>query len=417
MSEGLPAVLASRQRRSVIDDATAGLGTPRGPHVSIRGGKFTLVGADGKEFLVPTHHFDFIAIDANKNDARVYFEGAWDPSMNTPPLCFSDNGTGPSTQAMQPQSTTCAVCPNNVVGSDTSFNGFATTACEKRKKIAIIVPDDPSVTVYEFQIPPGSLKGLKAYAKWLKEQATGVQGRGMDIADVVTRASWDPDKQFVMTFNAVAFADDERTIQLIDYIDQNKLSDAAVGRNDVAHDPAQVAAMLAGRPAPQAIAPPAAQPAPQTPQFSLPPRANTPASSAAPAPAPFQPQPQLAGPPAVEAPQAPKRRGRQAQPPQPSAPGAAAPFMAPAQPTTLPSPGTQFTTSSPAVAVPLPNPPIAGTDNLEVPAFLKREPNNVAPFAQPSPGATPRFGVGAPPAPPPGVASALNAAMSLPTRR
>lgn len=376
----LPAALASRQRRSIIDDATTGLGSSRGAHLSIRGGRFRLVSATGVETPMETHFIDAIVVDANDKPARVYFEGAFDPSAdNIPPSCFSDNGTGPSSQAMSPQAPTCAVCPRNVRGSDVTFTKKPTTACDNRKKVAIIIPDDPAINVYEFQIPPGSLSNLRAYGAWLGQQASGVQGRKMDIADVVTRISFDPDRQFVMQFQAVAFADDERTIQLIDYIDANKLSDAAVGRNDVACDPEAVKLMLAGVARPAAIAAPApAAPAPQGQQFTLPPRT---------APAQIEQQPAPA----------PTSRARKPKPEQaPSAASPAAPFMTPA-------------------ADPAPRSPPQGSNGAAgegIPDFLKR--TNEPPAA---PAAPLRFGVGPAPTPPPAIQDALNAAMNLPTRR
>lgn len=388
--QGLPAALASRQRRSVLTDAVAGLGMARGPHISIRGGRFRLIAGDGTEKLIDTHYLDLIVIDASANTSRVFFEGEFDPSADLPPTCFSDNGSGPSNKSMAPQSPTCVVCPWNVRGSDQTFTGKATTACSKRKKLGVIIPDDPAVTVYEFQIPPGSLSNLTAYGDWIRKQASGTPGRNADIADFVTRVSFDPAKQFVMVFQPVAFADDERTLQVIEYIDANKLSDEAVGRNDVAFAPEQVTAMLAGQPAAPALPPPAAAAPAQ--QFTLPPRQQQ-------APA------QLPPPPAEPAqPAAPRGRRRAVGGQAPAAPASAAPaapFMAPATP--------QFQAPPAAPAATLPQ-----QDGLQIPDFLKRNPT-LAPAVPAAP--TPRFGMVDAPPPPPGVADALNSAMSLPTRR
>lgn len=421
MTMQLPANLASRQRRSVIDDMTAGIGSARGPHISIRGGRFWLVTAAGIETAVPTFHLDIVIVDANKHPAKVFFDGPYVQGQDVPPVCFSDNGTGPSVQSMEPQSPTCAVCPWNARGSDTTFSGQPTKACQDRKKIAVILPDDPTLTVYEFQIPPGSVTNMKAYSNSLREQPTSIQGRKLDVADVVTRVTFDPQKQFTMLFQAVALADDDRTIQLIDYIDANKLSDVAVGRGDVACDPQQVSAMIASRPMQQIPGPAPAQPAPaqpypgpaQVPQaFTLPQQS---------APAALSP-PQAGSPPAQGAPA--PRRGRRAAAngaggPAPGAaaqqPNPAAPFMAPAQPQQQapqqqpqqPSNVAQFLPPNAAPAGLAPQP------NLEVPAFLRRDANN-----QPPNVTAPQFGVApSAPQPPAAVASALSSAMSLPTRR
>jgi hypothetical protein len=376
-TNGLSAPLAARQYRGIIEDATNNLGASRGPHLSIRGGRFRLIDATGNEHLLETHYVDIIVVDANKNSSRVYFEGEFDPASDIPPTCFSDNGVGPSTQSMSPQSPTCAACPHNIRGSDLTFTGKPTTACSNRRKLAFILHDDPSVTVYEFQIPPGSLGGLRAYGDWLKQQASGVANRPMDINDVVTRVSFDPEKQFVMVFQPIAFADDERTIQLVQYIYENKLADVAVGRNDVAHDPENVKRLLAASPmATQAQISPAS-PAPQgAQQFQLPPRGPI-AGAAQSAP---------------KAPKVPKGHGGR------SAADALNPSPAAAQ------------------ATPPTLPPVQNDGGI--PAFLRRAPAAVGPGAAGAPPMPPqRNGVGGAPPPPPGLSEALGKAMSLPTRR
>lgn len=403
-SAALQARIAARGGNTVLANAVANLGSSRGPYLSIRGGRFRLVAADGSEQLMDQHYIDVIVVDANTNSSRVYFAGEYDPLANEPPACFSDNGTGPSTQAMQPQAPTCVVCPYNVRGSDTTFTGKATTACEKRKKLAIIIPDDPRVVVYEFQVPPGSLSNLKSYSDFLSQQATGVPGGKMDIADVITRIEFDPAKQFVMTFKPIAFADSDYDFQKLQYIVDNKLSDTAVGRNDVAHNPATIGA-----------APALAAPAPQqNAQFQLPPRQaaapqQLPPPAAAPA-VPPAPQ-QFAVPPQAPAPTAetpqPRRRGRQPQAQQaPAAPTHAAPFMAPAA-----APAPIAPAAPPAQA-----PSLATPQDLSIPSFLQRTP--AAPAAGTPPAPPPaRFGVAPATAAPPEVANAVHAAMSLPTRR
>jgi hypothetical protein len=385
---GLPAPLASRAYRGIIQDAANNLGASRGPHLSTRGGRFRLIDGTGQEKLIDTHYVDLIVVDANVHSSRIYFGGPFDPLSDAPPMCFSDNGVGPSTQSMSPQSPTCQVCPHNVRGSDVTFTGKATTACSSRKKLAFILPDDPAVTVYELQIPPGSLTNFRNYCDWLRQQASGVANRPMDINDVVTRVSFDPGRQFVMQFEPAAYADDERTIQLVEYIYANKLADAAVGRNDVAHDPENVrrllsAALTEGRVAAPA---PAATPAPQQAQFQLPPRGNGGAA---------QPAPESG----------PKQRGRPR--------------------TVAPAPSAQLASPQAAPAAPQSAPPTLPPvqDDGGIPSFLQRaatpapsQPTQGTAATLPTPPAQ-RFGVGPAPPPPAALNEALSKAMSLPTRK
>jgi len=375
----LPPSLQLRSRRRIIDDAVQGLGSARGAHLSIRGGRFRLINANGVEKLVDTHYLDVVLIDANDKPARIYFEGPYEPDSDVPPTCWSDNGTGPSTQSMAPQAPTCQMCPHNMRGTAQTFTGKATTACQNRKKLAFIVPDDPAINVYEFQIPPGSLSNFRDYCKWLDTQASGVEGRAMDVADVVTRVAFDPDRQFVMTFTAVAFADDDQTLQLIQHIDDNHLSDAAVGRNDVACDPEQVKAMIAGRPAQGALPAPAAQ-------------------------GPGQQQTNLQR-------QLPQRTvpagGQEVIPPKPRGRGANRPAL----------PAAAATAGEPSAAsAPQTNGAAGNGADPGIPSFLRRNADNTAPAA-PAAAPAPKFGVGRAPSPPAEISDALNKAMALPTRR
>ena len=319
----------THQRRRLLDDVSTGLGMSRPAHISLRGGQFALVRADGARAPLPTTYFDFIAVDANRETSRVYYAGEFENNSDTPPACFSDNGTGPSINAMTPQSPLCETCPQNIRGSDTTFSGKATTACQKRKKLAVIIPGDPQVNLYEFQLPPGSLTSLRAYTDWIRTQRNPANGAPLDIADFITRAAWDPNKQFTLLFSAVNWVNAPIDLQRMEHIETNKLGDPIVGRTDVACNPQQVVAMLAG-PGPSAALPPPAAPA----QFQLPPPASVVPAAASTAP-PTQPPlaPPAAAPsfspPQAEAPR-PRRPGRpRNQPADPQAQGFQAPAQAP----------------------------------------------------------------------------------------
>jgi len=281
-----PPEIANRQRRRLLEDAATGLGIARPAHVSIRGGQFALVRADGARMQLPTTYFDFVVVDVLRETSRVMFP-EYVPGSEDPPICFSDNGVGPSTQALQPQSSFCETCQWNVRGSDQTFSGKDTTACQKRKKLAVIIPGDPQLNIYEFQIGPGTLGNFKAYTNWI-----GSQAGELDLADFVTRASWDPNKQFTMKFEAVGWANDPQTMQKLAYIEQNNLGDAVVNRLDKPCEPEAVARMLASRGSTAALPAPAA-PAPQ--QFSLPPPPSPSTAMAGPAPAQVPPHPHAQG--------------------------------------------------------------------------------------------------------------------------
>jgi hypothetical protein len=410
---GLPEVLASRQRRvSVSDDATQGLGISRGAHCSIRAARFRLIDANGVETLVPNLYLDVVIIRANPKDSKLYFPGPYNPDSGDPPACFSDNGVGPSTNALQPQSPLCSTCPHNQMNSKINpQTGKGSKACSDRKKLAFIIPGDPAVNVYELQVPPDSLKAMKDYAKFLSQQATGGQ-RKVDIGDMVTRLTFDPQASHPkLKFEPVGWADDTHTLQMIDYIYDQELDVAAVGLNDVPADPEIVKqaiglraqyAQLAHQSQPvypagaQQSAPVYPQGAQQAAQFQLPPRQEGNGQ------APFAPT--ASSPASAPVQEAPKRPGRprKAQEPAIAPPASQAPQFLP------PTPAT----------------PVAAAPGMpDIPEFLRRPAANAAPPvsppqpAQPQPVVSPQYGMAGAPPPPPQVAEALQAAMRMPPRR
>jgi hypothetical protein len=364
-------------RRRIIDDAVQGLGSTRGPHMSTRSSMFTLVSGPIKKVL-DTRYADIMIVDASDKSNRIYFGRAYDPAAgdDLPPKCFSDNGVGPSTQAMEPQSPTCLLCPHNERGSAVSFRGNPTTACDNRKKLAFIMPDDsPDVTVYEFQIPPASLSNFKSYAAWIGQQKHPTAQRACDVCDFVTRVSFDPERQGVMVFTASAWVEDgDPLLEKMEYIHANALSDLAVGRQDVAFDPERVKALLAGEKR-EAIAAPAQQAAPRLGQQASVQQLEAPAAE--------PPKPRIRS----------KKEG-------PAANGGTAPFMAPAAATTLPAAAPPQGAGAPP-------------SDMDIPSFLKRTSEAPAPATQ----APPRFGIGGAPKPPDQIADAVAQAMNLPSRR
>jgi hypothetical protein len=383
---GLPEVLANRQRRvSVSDDATQGLGISRGAHCSIRAARFRLIDANGVETLVPNLHLDVVIIRANPKTSKLYFDGAYAPDSGAPPACYSDNGIGPSSNALRPQSPTCSACPHNQMNSKVNpQTGKGSKACSDRKKIAFIIPGDAAVNVYELQVPPDSLGALKSYSSFLSQQATGGQ-RKVDIGDMVTRLSFDAEASHPrLKFEPVGWADDTHTLQMIDYIYDQQLDVAAVGLNDVPADPEIVKQAIGLRAQYAQLAPQAAQPA----QFQLPPRQGN--GGAPPFAQSVATTPQVTS----------KPRGRPRKPQEPQ------PLAAPAAP--------QFSPPTPAT-------PVAAPGMPDIPEFLRRPAANTAPPpappAQPQPAITPQYGMAAAPPPPPQVAEALHAAMRMPPRR
>lgn len=251
----IPAYLLARQSRGVADTLAANLGSGSPPYISIKGNRFTLVDAADNTRAVGAMdpklgiYLDVVLIDSNPHTSKVYYAEAFDPNAAEmlPPTCFSDNGIGPSAQAQKPQSPTCAACPYNVWGSDTSkMTGKATKACNDVQKLAAILPGDSQGIVFLLRVPPASRKFLGKYAKSLRGMSLGT--RAADLTDVVTRITFDPQAVGILNFTAVSFVD-EATATRTDKLLTEKATLDIVGAND--------------KPYQGAIAAPAASPAPE----------------------------------------------------------------------------------------------------------------------------------------------------------
>jgi hypothetical protein len=261
----LPAYLLKRQSRATTEDMVAGIGSSLPAHLSIRDNRFTLVDASGNEKPVQTFHLDICILGSNNNVSRVFYDPSkkYDPkgTDNTPPLCFSDNGVGPSRQSSTPQAPTCAVCPHAEWGSAVSaLTGRGVPACQTGKKVAFIVPGDADEIVYFFRVPPASLKNLQKYVKTLAGHSLG--GRPAEPPDVITRLEFE--SQGVLKFNAAGLVDED-TFNRSEQVYATDAIAQVTGRDDMPIDanrqlapPVQTGGALAG-PAPQRMAPPPQQ--------------------------------------------------------------------------------------------------------------------------------------------------------------
>ncbi len=262
----LPVYLQSRQSRIVSDGAADGIGGSLPPHISIRGNEFTLIDAAGNKQEVPEKYLDACFVDRSDVICKQFYPEKWQDGSDDPPLCWSANGIAPSVEATEPQSATCAACPNNVRGSAVSaISGKAIKACRDEKWTAVILPKYPAM-IFQFKVTPGSFVAWKGYVDKFKGQAT-------DLSDVVTRLAFEKGKNGVLTFEAVDYIS-QPVYEARERAATERKTDVLVGRTD---RPIQAAlAAPAGAEAARPLAPPVA-PAP-TP-------AASPAFGASPSPA------------------------------------------------------------------------------------------------------------------------------------
>lgn len=244
----LPAYLQSAPAKKLNEAALAGIGSALPPHISIRGNTFTLVDATGAtQAAGPT--LDICIADLSDVMCKQFYAEDWKPDSKDPPVCWSANGIGPSREAIEPQSITCAACPNNVRGSDVSkLSGVAIKACRDEKWLAVLIPQIPQVK-FQLRLTPGSFKTWQSYVKQC-------EGNQTEISNVLTRVTFQPGVNGVLLFQPVAYID-ENTALARNAGYAEKAFDILVGRTDMPRQgalPAPAAAPVQQINAPQAQA-------------------------------------------------------------------------------------------------------------------------------------------------------------------
>jgi hypothetical protein len=237
----LPAHLQQYEIRDIAEAAVANLGAAMPPHISIGNGRFTLVDAAGNEIPCPTFdpqlgpYLDACLVDVADVKSRIYYEGAYDSTAEGKrPVCYSDNGIGPSTGSSIPQAPTCAACPKSE-WTKINANGNKVPWCTEKYKTAWIVPGFP--TLFMLATPPASHGPLREYLATCK-------GNGVNAANLITRMWFT--SQGVLGFMprpggpAMAYID-ETVAKLRQEAYAQKRTDALVGRNDTVIAPQRIA--------------------------------------------------------------------------------------------------------------------------------------------------------------------------------
>lgn len=220
-----PAFLDKLRSRTLTETAVESFGSTMPPHISIRANKFRLVDAAGQE-KVMGDTLDVVVIDLNPKMTRVYYGKDYEEDDPTPPLCFSDNGVAPSSQARTPQAPACAGCKWSTWGSAVSkITGKGIPACAQAVKLAVLALKDESRIAYLFRIPPNSIAPFREYAKICK-------GHKVEFTEIVTTLSFSDEQVGTINFKPSKYVDDEALVAHILKLWEANATDGLVGKLD-----------------------------------------------------------------------------------------------------------------------------------------------------------------------------------------
>jgi len=165
---------------------------------------------NGKEAgKVKDGFLNVIVINALPKVSRQFYATAFDPdAAPTLPDCWSNQGDVPDSKAANAQSTSCATCPQNIDGSGANGKG---RACRFNRRIAVLLENDMSGDIYQFNIPAKSLFGkgvgnthpFESYIKFLP-------ANGESIDRIITQIAFDENETAdVLKFTPVRHLTDE----------------------------------------------------------------------------------------------------------------------------------------------------------------------------------------------------------------
>lgn len=206
-----PSNLPAFAKRGELSDTAKALmgsgGAGGGKRISIKGGVFRLM-VNGKEVTaIDERYLDVVIVKAAPKVARTFFLETYDSDKPAAPDCWSNDGDTPDAKSKQPQSKTCATCPQNVAGSGQGQS----RACRYQQRLAVVLANDVEGEVMQLALPATSIFGkeegdnrpLQAYARWL-----GAQSVGADM--VVTRMKFDTKSESPkLFFKAMRWLTDE----------------------------------------------------------------------------------------------------------------------------------------------------------------------------------------------------------------
>ena len=202
--------VATNREVSELSKTLAGGGSaPTSRRITMSKGVFRRI-VNGKEAgKVKDGFINAIIINALPKVSRQFYATAYDPdAAPTLPDCWSNLGDVPDSKAANAQSASCATCPQNIDGSGTNGKG---RACRFNRRIAVLLENDMSGDVYQFNIPAKSLFGkgvgnthpFESYTKFLP-------ANGESIDRIVTQIAFDENETAdVLQFTAVRHLNDD----------------------------------------------------------------------------------------------------------------------------------------------------------------------------------------------------------------
>ena len=188
--------------REAADETTKDIaGSSGGEQISIKGGVWRMVVGGEEVAKNEDRAMNLVVIASGKGVARTFYAEKYEEGKDIKPACWSAEGDKPNAEVENPQSSSCATCPQNIEGSGEGKS----RACRYSKRLAVALENDIGGNIYRLSVPAKSYFG-KADGDKMPLQAFGkfLAGHGIPITGIVTEARFDTNEAVpVLKFRAV----------------------------------------------------------------------------------------------------------------------------------------------------------------------------------------------------------------------
>ena len=186
------AVVPAHYKNVELSETTKALmGSSDNRRISIKGGIFRMSVGSQEVAKNEDRAMNIIIVAAAPKTSRQYYAAIYQEGVTTAPDCWSADGSVPSANCANKQSSSCATCPQNIAGSGLNNS----RACRYLHRLAVVLENDAvNGDVYGLALAATSLFGKGESGKMpLFQYAKLLGAHGMNITDVVTEMRFDTD--------------------------------------------------------------------------------------------------------------------------------------------------------------------------------------------------------------------------------
>jgi len=207
--------------------------------ISIKAGVFRMI-VDGKEVAQNEDRaMPIIIAAAAPHDSRTFYAKRFEEGQTvSAPDCWSNDGKTPDAKAENPQAARCLDCPQNIAGSGQGNS----RACKYSRRLAVLLENDPTHSVYQITLPSNSLWGSENGKLGIKPYAEFLGSHGLGVTHVVTEMRFDTASSSPkLHFKATRPLTEEEIVDVIE-AGKSKESQRAIGATAAELDGAKLAA-------------------------------------------------------------------------------------------------------------------------------------------------------------------------------